>query len=116
MHDEAERGLTGWTGTDCSMPICVQGYYDPACDEPEFAPGREGCYRCANGGVCVAPDQVRNINKIVHRLLLNHSFINFGLFRLQTVPLCRRMERIRLPQSCVQSRGNFASSEAAHDQ
>ena len=57
-HHEAERGLTGWTGTDCSLSICVQGWYDPNCDESEVAPGREGCYRCANGGICVAPDQV----------------------------------------------------------
>ena len=56
VHNEAERGLTGWTGTDCSMPMCVQGYFDPDCVEINAAPGNEGCYRCANGGVCVAPD------------------------------------------------------------
>ena len=55
VHYQAERGLTGWTGTDCSIPICVQGFYDPFCDGP-YAPGGEGCYRCANGGTCVAPD------------------------------------------------------------
>ena len=54
-YENVERALTGWSGTDCSMPICVQGYYDPYCDIP-FAPGGEGCYRCANGGICVAPD------------------------------------------------------------
>lgn len=54
-HANAERGLTGWTGTDCSMPMCVQGFYDPFCNE-SFAPGGEGCYHCANGGNCVAPD------------------------------------------------------------
>ena len=23
---KAERGFTGWTGTDCSMPMCIQGF------------------------------------------------------------------------------------------
>lgn len=55
VHKEAERGLTGWTGTDCSMPMCMQGYYDPDCNV-STAPGREGCYRCANGGICISPD------------------------------------------------------------
>ena len=50
-----ERGLTGWTGTDCSMPICIQGFFDPTCNV-SAAPGNEGCYRCANGGICVSPD------------------------------------------------------------
>ena len=57
VHQEAERGLTGWTGTDCSMPMCMQGYYDPFCDS-SAAPGNEGCYRCSNGGICVGPDLV----------------------------------------------------------
>jgi len=55
VHSDAARGLTGWTGTDCSMPMCMQGYYDPTCSATA-APGKEGCYRCANGGICVAPD------------------------------------------------------------
>lgn len=55
-HADAKRGLTGYMGTDCSMPMCVQGDYDPNCDSPISALGREGCFRCANGGVCVAPD------------------------------------------------------------
>ena len=38
------------------MPICVQGYFDPFCTDAEFAIGGEGCYRCANGGNCTAPD------------------------------------------------------------
>lgn len=59
VHDNVERGLTGWTGSDCSMPMCVQGYFDPDCNESDFAPGREGCYRCANGGLCVSPDMCR---------------------------------------------------------
>ena len=54
-HEEAGRGMTGWTGTDCSMPVCVQGYYDPFC-KIGAAPGGEGCYRCANGGSCEGPD------------------------------------------------------------
>lgn len=57
VHPEAERGRTGWTGTDCSMPMCTQGYFDPDCNI-SAAPGKEGCYRCANGGICVAPDMV----------------------------------------------------------
>ena len=23
--------MTGYEGSDCSMPICVQGFYDPTC-------------------------------------------------------------------------------------
>jgi len=56
VHEDAPRGLTGWTGTDCSMPICAQGYYDAFCYDLPQAPGGEGCYRCANGGNCTAPD------------------------------------------------------------
>ena len=52
---KVERGLTGWTGTDCSMPMCIQGFFDPTCNV-SAAPGKEGCYRCANGGICVSPD------------------------------------------------------------
>jgi hypothetical protein len=55
-HPEASRGLTGWTGSDCSMPMCVQGYFDPFCTDLPQAPGGEGCYRCANGGNCTAPE------------------------------------------------------------
>ena len=55
IHKGAQRGMTGWTGTDCSMPVCVQGFYDPFCSN-ENAPGGEGCFRCANGGLCTAPD------------------------------------------------------------
>ncbi|KAL9185156.1 hypothetical protein ACHAXT_002933 [Thalassiosira profunda] len=49
------EGLTGWAGSDCSMPMCTQGYFDPDCNATA-APGGEGCYRCANGGICVGPD------------------------------------------------------------
>ena len=48
----AAGGLTGWKGTDCTMPICVQGYFDPYCTNLPQAPGGEGCFRCANGGNC----------------------------------------------------------------
>lgn len=50
--------MTGWTGTDCSIPICVQGFYDPLC-KGSHAMGGEGCYRCPNEGVCIAPDTCR---------------------------------------------------------
>ena len=46
--------LTGYGGKDCSMPICVQGFFDPKCIG--IAGGGEGCYRCANLGNCTAPD------------------------------------------------------------
>ena len=55
-HSEAPRAITGWTGSDCSMPMCAQGYYDPFCTDLPQAPGGEGCYRCSNGGNCTAPD------------------------------------------------------------
>eukprot|EP00986_Skeletonema_menzelii_P003076 scaffold902_cov146-Skeletonema_menzelii.AAC.1 len=55
-HANAKRGLTGYMASDCSMPMCVQGDYDPDCDAPLSAIGREGCFRCANGGICIAPD------------------------------------------------------------
>ena len=55
-HEEANRGMTGWTGTDCTMPICMQGFFDPFCTDLPAAPGGEGCYRCLNGGNCTAPD------------------------------------------------------------
>ena len=45
---------TGWTGTDCTIPICAQGTFDPTCDG--ITAGGEGCYRCHNGGICTAPD------------------------------------------------------------
>ncbi|RYH31100.1 hypothetical protein EON65_03370 [archaeon] len=56
VHENTLKGKTGWTGSDCSMPICVHGYYDPFCTDLPQAPGGEGCYRCANGGNCTAPD------------------------------------------------------------
>uniref|UniRef100_A0A7S2SRM0 EGF-like domain-containing protein n=1 Tax=Rhizochromulina marina TaxID=1034831 RepID=A0A7S2SRM0_9STRA len=55
-HQGAPRGTTGFAGSDCSMPMCTQGFYDPFCTDLPEAPGGEGCYRCANGGNCTAPD------------------------------------------------------------
>ena len=46
--------LTGYGGSDCSMPICAQGFFDPEC--LGVAAGGQGCYRCANAGNCTAPD------------------------------------------------------------
>ncbi|KAG5183802.1 hypothetical protein JKP88DRAFT_257596 [Tribonema minus] len=56
VYPDAVRGRTGWGGTDCSMPMCVQGHFDPFCGGLPQAPGGEGCFRCANGGNCTAPD------------------------------------------------------------
>jgi hypothetical protein len=56
-HPEMPKQETGWTGSDCSMPMCTQGIYDPFCTDLPQAPGGEGCYRCANGGNCTAPDK-----------------------------------------------------------
>ena len=57
IHDNAERGVTGYTGSDCSLPICTNpgAYFDPFCSG-EHAPSGEGCFRCANGGYCLEPD------------------------------------------------------------
>lgn len=46
--------IAGRSSTDCSIAICVQGFYDPNCEG--VAPGGQGCYRCNNGGNCTAPD------------------------------------------------------------
>ena len=56
VHEDASRAITGWTGTDCSLPMCSQGYFDPFCTNLPQAPGGEGCFRCANNGNCTAPD------------------------------------------------------------
>merc|ERR1711907_364032 len=56
VHPESARGLTGWTGTDCSIPMCIQGFFDAFCTDLAQAPAGEGCYRCSNGGNCTAPD------------------------------------------------------------
>ncbi|KAF0687658.1 Aste57867_20642 [Aphanomyces stellatus] len=54
-YNTSPRGRTGWAGSSCSMAICVQGFYDAQCFG-QAPVGHEGCYRCANGGQCVAPD------------------------------------------------------------
>jgi hypothetical protein len=55
-YHDAPRGPTGWTGTDCSIPMCTQGRFDPFCTDLPQAPAGEGCYRCANGGNCTSPN------------------------------------------------------------
>ncbi|GAB9469746.1 hypothetical protein Gpo141_00007014 [Globisporangium polare] len=54
-YPAAPRGLTGFFGSDCALPVCIQGVFDPLCQEPNSA-GVDGCFRCKNGGKCVAPD------------------------------------------------------------
>jgi hypothetical protein len=61
VHDEPTNVLTGWEAKDCSMAVCTQGYFEAECRSvPPGAGGvssmGEGCYRCANGGNCTAPD------------------------------------------------------------
>ena len=56
LYPESPSGDTGWTGSDCTIPICVQGFYDPFCTDLPEAPAGQGCYRCANSGNCTAPD------------------------------------------------------------
>lgn len=73
VHPKAGRGLTGWTGADCSKPICMQGYYDDVCNS-SVRSENEGCFRCANGGTCVGPDMVRRYRRIFH-LRLYQAFI-----------------------------------------
>lgn len=55
-HPQSPRGVTGWTGSDCSVPVCTQGSFDPFCTDLPQAPAGQGCFRCANGGNCTAPD------------------------------------------------------------
>ena len=56
LYPDTPTGLTGWSGSDCTIPMCSQGYYDPFCTDLPEAPAGEGCYRCANAGNCTAPD------------------------------------------------------------
>ena len=56
LFGENYISMTGYGGSDCSMPICVQGYYDPTCVGIDASQGGQGCYRCANLGNCTAPD------------------------------------------------------------
>jgi hypothetical protein len=53
-HKEAPQVVTGYQGDDCSVAKCTQGWYDPNCTGVND--GVYGCYRCANGGNCTAPD------------------------------------------------------------
>jgi len=61
-HDqEPGDAVTGWMADDCTMAICTQGYYDSTCKNVPPGVGGvssmgQGCYRCANGGNCTAPD------------------------------------------------------------
>lgn len=57
-----DNAITGYWGMSCSIPICAQGFFDAECtDNPKAAQtGQKGCWRCANGGECWAPDQCRN--------------------------------------------------------
>jgi hypothetical protein len=62
MHEDMPTdAMTGWTAPDCSMALCTQGFFDADCIEVPpgaggVASGGVGCYRCANGGNCTAPD------------------------------------------------------------
>ena len=60
VHPEIRPQMTGYTGSDCSVPICAQGWFDEDCsdvdEESILSPGR-GCYRCPNGGICTLPDR-----------------------------------------------------------
>mmetsp|Transcript_34542 Transcript_34542/g.55147 ORF Transcript_34542/g.55147 Transcript_34542/m.55147 type:complete len:2065 (+) Transcript_34542:19-6213(+) len=53
-YKNVKPGKTGYNGTDCSIPMCSQGVFDPLCRG--VTPGGEGCFRCLNGGNCTAPD------------------------------------------------------------
>lgn len=71
------RGQTGYFGSDCALPICIQGIFDPICNANVVAKALnltngsntsidkiannitssgDGCYRCKNGGLCTSPD------------------------------------------------------------
>jgi hypothetical protein len=77
QHAAAPTGLTGYFGSDCALPICIQGVFDPLCDASAVAnalnlttgdtsgvanaagsivSSGDGCFRCQNGGLCTAPD------------------------------------------------------------
>jgi hypothetical protein len=58
--------MTGYIGTDCSIPVCAQAIeFDPLCKQEldwswagshVVTSGGEGCFKCKNGGFCTAPD------------------------------------------------------------
>eukprot|EP00750_Incisomonas_marina_P006732 INCI14711.3.p2 GENE.INCI14711.3~~INCI14711.3.p2 ORF type:complete len:452 (-),score=45.66 INCI14711.3:258-1613(-) len=63
MRREHPDAITGYNGSDCSIPMCVQAKeFDEECafqESPllgDAASGGEGCFRCHNGGYCTAPD------------------------------------------------------------
>ncbi|KAF4033201.1 LCCL domain-containing protein [Phytophthora infestans] len=80
LHDQyssAPTGRTGYFGSDCALPICIQGVFDPICNASVVAnalnltsgnitgidgiassivSSGDGCFRCKNGGLCLAPD------------------------------------------------------------
>jgi hypothetical protein len=61
MHPDEPKVLTGYNGSDCSIAMCTQGWFDPTCkDVPggrqSVSSGGQGCFRCANGGNCTSPD------------------------------------------------------------
>ncbi len=61
VHEDVPKINTGYNGTDCSINVCVQGYFEPNCTATERAlagisDSEPGCYKCPNGGVCTAPD------------------------------------------------------------
>lgn len=61
VHWTEPRMLTGYMGTDCSIAICAQGFYNRSCKgvpggRLSVSAGGEGCYQCANGGNCTSPD------------------------------------------------------------
>ncbi|RLN95529.1 hypothetical protein BBJ28_00007480 [Nothophytophthora sp. Chile5] len=76
-YPTAPPGLTGFVGSDCALPICIQGVFDPLCNASLVASqlnltsgdvssimsiahnltsSGDGCYRCRNSGLCVSPD------------------------------------------------------------
>lgn len=90
VHAKVERGLTGWTGPDCSTPICMQGYYVDNCNASVMS-GDVGCYRCANGGMCLGPDMVST--KGMYQL----DYVNISIHHhFVIVSMRRRLERLRL--------------------
>ncbi|KAL3661409.1 hypothetical protein V7S43_013612 [Phytophthora oleae] len=77
QYPTAPTGLTGYFGSDCALPECIQGIFDPICNASAAAnalnltngnisgitsisssivSSGDGCYRCKNGGLCIAPD------------------------------------------------------------
>jgi len=61
VHEDVPKVNTGYNSSDCSMSVCAQGFYESNCTAAERAlagitGGELGCFKCANGGVCSAPD------------------------------------------------------------